>query len=68
MNMWRRVVVVPHANDDAEKDGEGGHSGFSLMGQTSLALRFDLGLSVGSKLVYFWYSSNKNATRSASLL
>src|ERR1035437_9313540 len=32
------------------------------------AVRFGFGLSVGSKLVRHWYSSNRKATRTASLL
>ena len=25
VDMWRRMVVVPHAHDDAKKDGKDGH-------------------------------------------
>ena len=25
VDVWRRMVVVPHAHDDAKKDGEDGH-------------------------------------------
>jgi hypothetical protein len=31
MDVRWRMVVVPHANDDSEKDGEGWHSSFSLI-------------------------------------
>lgn len=25
MNVWRWMIVVPHPNDDAEKNSDGGH-------------------------------------------
>jgi hypothetical protein len=67
MNMRWRVIVVPHADNDSEEDGKRGHRKDACLVGIDLAWRFGLDLSVGSRLVYFWYGSNRKATCSALL-